>query len=146
MLRSKNAKNDIMSVWQLETSIDWLKSIQFSFHARAAFMKKVHSMHLFIHMHLFFAFLERKSLECPFSNTEIGESNFLVLSLLVTVVTRLLSRMGVSIDKYRQRIGCFVRVATLLSSFKVRRYKRNTFSQQSKDFGTALRVTIRQVH
>ena len=96
-------------------------------------------------MHLFFAFLERKRLEFRFSITEIGESNFLVLSLLVTVATRLLSRMSVSIDKYRQRIGCFVRVATLLSSFKVRRYKRNTFSQQSKDFGAALRVIIRQV-
>ena len=91
-------------------------------------------------------FLETTSLERAFSNTEIGESNFLALSLLpVTVASRLLSRMGVSIDQYRQRIGCFVRVATLLSNFKVRRYKINTFSQQSKDFGTALRVITRQV-
>ena len=53
--------------------------------------------------------------------------------------------MGVSIEQYRQRIGCFARVATVLSSLKVRRYKRNTFQQQSKDFGTALRIIIRQV-
>ena len=31
MLRRKNAKNDIMSVWQLETSTDWIKSIRASF-------------------------------------------------------------------------------------------------------------------
>ena len=49
------------------------------------------------------------------------------------------SRMGVSLDEYRQRIGCFVRV---LSSFKVR---GNTCQKQSKDYETALRVVIRCV-
>ena len=50
-------------------------------------------------------------------------------------------RMGVSIEEYRQRIGCFVRV---LSSFKVRG-NNNTYQRQSKDFGTALQVIIRCV-
>ena len=52
------------------------------------------------------------------------------------------SRMGVSIEEYRQRIGCFVRV---LSSFKVRGNNNTTFQKQSKDFGTALRLIIRCV-
>ena len=51
-------------------------------------------------------------------------------------------RMGVSIEEYRQRIGCFVRV---LSSFKVRGNNNTTYQKQSKDFGTALRVIIRCV-
>ena len=50
-------------------------------------------------------------------------------------------RMGVSVEEYRQRIGCFVRV---LSSFKVRG-NNNTYQRQSKDFGTALQVIIRCV-
>ena len=50
--------------------------------------------------------------------------------------------MGVSIEEYRQRIGCFVRV---LSSFRVRGNNSNLFQKQSKDFGTALRVIIRCV-
>ena len=50
--------------------------------------------------------------------------------------------MGVSIEEYRQRIGCFVRV---LSSFRVRRNNSNLFQKQSKDFGTTLRVIIRCV-
>ena len=52
------------------------------------------------------------------------------------------SRMGVSIEEYRQRIGCFARV---LSSFKVRGNNNILFQKQSKDFGTALRVIIRCV-
>ena len=52
------------------------------------------------------------------------------------------SKMGVSIEEYRQRIGCFVRV---LSSFRVRGNNSNLFQKQSKDFGTALRVIIRCV-
>ena len=52
------------------------------------------------------------------------------------------SKMGVSIEEYRQRIGCFVRV---LSSFRVRGNNSNLFQKQSKDFGTALRVIIRYV-
>ena len=52
------------------------------------------------------------------------------------------SRMGVSIEEYRQRIGCFVRV---LSSFKVKGNNSNTCQKQSKDFGTAVRVIIRCV-
>ena len=52
------------------------------------------------------------------------------------------SKMGVSIEEYRQRIGCFVRV---LSSFKVRGNNNTTYQKQSKDFGTALRVIIRCV-
>ena len=51
-------------------------------------------------------------------------------------------RMGVSIEEYRQRIRCFVRV---LSSFKVRGNNNTTYQKQSKDFGTALRVLIRCV-
>ena len=51
-------------------------------------------------------------------------------------------RMGVSIEEYRQRIGCFVRA---LSSFKVRGNNNTTYQKQSKDFGTALRVIIRCV-
>ena len=50
--------------------------------------------------------------------------------------------MGVSIEEYRQRIGCFVRV---LSSFKVRGNNNTNHQKQSKDFGTALRVIIRCV-
>ena len=50
--------------------------------------------------------------------------------------------MGVSIEVYRQRIGCFVRA---LSSFKVRGNNSNTYQKQSKDSGTALRVIIRCV-
>ena len=30
------------------------------------------------------------------------------------------SRMGVSVEEYRQKIGCFARVAAVLSSLKVR--------------------------
>ena len=50
--------------------------------------------------------------------------------------------MGVAIEEYRQRIGCFGRV---LSSFRVRRNSSNLFHKQSKDFGTTLRVIIRCV-
>ena len=53
------------------------------------------------------------------------------------------SKMGVSIEVYRQRIGCFVRA---LSSFKVRGNNSDTYQKQSKDSGTALRVIIRCVH
>ena len=55
------------------------------------------------------------------------------------------SRMGVSIEQYRQRIGCFARVASVLSSFKV---NSNTCQKQSKTkhYGTALQVIIRYVH
>ena len=53
-----------------------------------------------------------------------------------------LLRMGVSIEDYRQRIGCFIRV---LLSFKVRGNNNTTYQKQSKDFGTALRVIIRCV-
>ena len=53
--------------------------------------------------------------------------------------------MGVSIDEYRQRIGCFAGVATVLSSCKVRGNKSNTCRTQSKDSGTLLRVIIRCV-
>ena len=52
------------------------------------------------------------------------------------------SRMGVSVEEYRQKIGCFARVAAVLSSFKVR---GNTCQKQSKDYGTVLRVIIRCV-
>ena len=55
------------------------------------------------------------------------------------------SRMGVSVEVYRQRIGRFARVAAVLSSFKVRGNNGNTFQKQSKDYGTALRVIIRCV-
>ena len=68
------------------------------------------------------------------------------VSLYWLLISRLSSRMGVSIEQYRQRIGCFARVASVLSSFKVRGYRRNTFSQQSKVFGTALRVIMRWVN
>ena len=50
--------------------------------------------------------------------------------------------MGVSIEDYRQRIGCFIQV---LLSFKVRGNNNTTYQKQSKDFGTALRVIIRCV-
>ena len=41
MLRRKNAKNGIMSVWQLETSIDQIKSkIEPHFHAKIAIYVK----------------------------------------------------------------------------------------------------------
>ena len=52
------------------------------------------------------------------------------------------SRMGVSIEEYRQRIGCFVRV---LLSFKIRGNNSNTCQKQSNDSGTALRIIIRCV-
>lgn len=53
--------------------------------------------------------------------------------------------MGVSVEEYRQRIGSFAGVATVLSSVKVRGYKRNTRPKQSKDFGTVIGVIIRRV-
>ena len=40
MLRRKNAKNDIMSVWQLETSIDRIKAYEPRFHAKVAIYEK----------------------------------------------------------------------------------------------------------
>ena len=55
------------------------------------------------------------------------------------------SKMGVSVEEYRQKIGCFARVAAVLSSFKVRGNNGNTFQKQAKDYGTALRVIIRCV-
>ena len=56
------------------------------------------------------------------------------------------SRMAVSIEEYRQRIGCFLRVATVLSSFKVRGNNNNISQKQSKDSGTAVRVIMRCVN
>ena len=53
--------------------------------------------------------------------------------------------MGVSIDEYRQRIGCFAGVATVLSSCKVRGNNSNSCRKQSQDSGTLLRVIIRCV-
>ena len=40
MLRRKNVKNDIMSVWQLETSIDRLKIYEPRFHAKVSIYEK----------------------------------------------------------------------------------------------------------
>ena len=40
MLRRKNVKNYIMSVWQLETSIDRLKSTRASFPCKVAIYEK----------------------------------------------------------------------------------------------------------
>ena len=54
-------------------------------------------------------------------------------------------RMGVSIEEYRQRIGCFVGVATILSSYRVRSNSRNTCRKQSKLSKIALTVFIRLV-
>ena len=67
---------------------------------------------------------------------------FYLLACLWEQLGSNLSKMGVSIEEHRQRIGCFVRV---LSSFKVRDNNSNTFQKQPKDFGTALRVIIRCV-
>ena len=50
--------------------------------------------------------------------------------------------MGVSIEQYRQRIGCFARVSTILSSCRVRSNSKSS-PKQSKVFGSALRVIIR---
>ena len=40
MLGRKNVKNDIMSVWQLETSIDRLKIYEPRFHAKVSIYEK----------------------------------------------------------------------------------------------------------
>ena len=50
--------------------------------------------------------------------------------------------MGVSIEEYRQRIGCFVRVATRLSSCRVRSNNSDSCRKQSKHSRSALPVFI----
>ena len=57
-----------------------------------------------------------------------------------------LIRMGVSIEEYRQRIGCFAGVATILSSYRVRSNNSNTCRKQGKHSRIALTVFIRWVH
>ena len=51
-------------------------------------------------------------------------------------------KMGVSIEEYRQRIGCFVGVATMLSSYGVRSNNSNSCRKQSKHSRSALTVFI----